>query len=244
MKGLKTLFTRKKRKPDPACAVVVVAAGKAQRMEGLDKIMTPIKNIPLIIHALQPFQASPLVKEIVVVTRRELLVEIGQLCREYQIHKVRGLVPGGQTRVDSVRKGLGQVSPGLSLVAVHDGARPFVTQALIEDVIRAAAKTGAAAPGIPVKDTIKVVQNGVVQQTPDRETLRAIQTPQVFELSLLKGALAKAVQEQAPITDDCSAVERLRFPVTITMGSEENIKITTPADLTLGEAIVAGRDGW
>lgn len=244
MNLLKALFSRGKKQPDPACAVILVAAGNAARMEGLDKVVTPIKNIPVIIHSLQPFEDSPLVREIIVVTRRDLLVEVGQLCRDHDITKVKSLIPGGETRVHSVMAGLRQVSPSLELVAVHDGARPFVTAEVVEEVIRAAARTGAAAPAIPVKDTVKVVKDGVVQRTLKRESLRAVQTPQVFETSLLKGALAKALADEAPITDDCSAVERLGFPVTITAGSEENIKITTPADLTLGEAIVAGRDGW
>ena len=114
---------------------------------------------------------------------------------------------------------------------------------MLEQTIETARQRGAAAPALPVKDTIKVAREGVVQQTPDRARLFGVQTPQVFEASLIKGALTKAWEEGVALTDDCSAVERIGFPVCLTQGSEENIKITTPRDLTWGEAILAERMG-
>ena len=153
--------------------------------------------------------------------------------------------PGGQRRGEPERVGPGlrETDPQASLIAIHDGARPFLPLEVLEQTIETARQRGAAAPALPVKDTIKVAREGVVQQTPDRARLFGVQTPQVFEASLIKGALTKAWEEGAVLTDDCSAVERIGFPVCLTQGSEENIKITTPRDLTWGEAILAERMG-
>ena len=130
------------------------------------------------------------------------------------------------------------------VLAVQDGARPLVTPALIDRTVEAAAKCGAAAPAVPVKDTIKTVaEDGAVTGTPDRSTLRAVQTPQVFEADLLKAALQSALENEVPVTDDCSAVERLGKVVYLIDGDEENLKITTPVDLVIAEAILAEREG-
>ena len=126
-------------------------------------------------------------------------------------------------------------------IAVHDGARPFVTQEVLEEVIRKAAECGAAAPAVPVTDTIKRAKAGVVEETLDRETLFAIQTPQVFEASLLKAALQKAAEEGVTLTDDCGAVERLGMRISLTRGDRANLKLTTPTDLDLGLGILIGR---
>ena len=127
------------------------------------------------------------------------------------------------------------------LVAVHDGARPLVTVEIIDAAIQRAREAYAAAPAVPVKDTIKVAANGVVEHTPDRSILFAVQTPQVFDRDLLQTALQAARESGAPITDDCSAVERLGKEVSLTEGSYENLKITTPIDLILAEAIWESR---
>ena len=124
------------------------------------------------------------------------------------------------------------------LVAVQDGARPFASYELIDRVVRAANTYGAAAPAITVKDTIKVVQGGLVESTPDRSTLRAVQTPQVFDFDLLRGALGQAKATGAKITDDCSAVELLGMKVRIVEGDERNIKITTPMDLKIAQLLL------
>ena len=129
-----------------------------------------------------------------------------------------------------------------AFIAVHDGARPLAEPALIDSVIQMAYRTNAAAPAVPVKDTIKVVAEGKVVSTPDRETLRSIQTPQVFDGALLRAALQSAVDGEIPITDDCSAVERVGKEVYLTEGSYENIKITTPEDMALAAAILQRRE--
>ena len=176
------------------------------------------------------------------VTREDLIVPVGQLCRDCALDKVTKVLIGGATRADSVLAGVEEVSDRAELIAVHDGARPLVTVEVIDEAIRKAAECGAAAPAVPVKDTIKRAVDGVVAETPDRAQLFAIQTPQVFDGDLLLGALRKAVEDGAAITDDCSAVERIGMKVCLTEGSYENIKITTPADMLVAEAILHSRD--
>ena len=238
---LQRLF-KKPEDPEEGCAVIVVAAGSATRMEGIDKIMTPLGGTPLILHTLAPFQASPLVEEIVIVTQEDKMVEIGTLCSRNGFDKVKRIVKGGATRTDSVWAGLKEVSKSAGYIAIQDGARPFVTREIIEETIRTAKARSAAAPAIPVKDTIKRAEDGVVTETLDRASLFAIQTPQGFAAPLIRAGIQKAVEEKISLTDDCAAVERLGCPVALTQGSEENIKITTPADLILGEAILAARE--
>lgn len=231
------------RTAETLCSAVIVAGGKATRMEGVDKILTPLGGEEVILHALRPFQDSDLVGEIVIVAREDLMVPIGDLCRRKGIDKVRRVVKGGDSRTESVLAGLRAADPQAALLAIHDGARPFVTKQIVEETIRAARQCSAAAPAIPVKDTIKRARDGVVTETPDRAELFAVQTPQVFDADLIRTALGKAIQEGAALTDDCSAVERLGFPVHLVPGSEENIKITTPRDLVHGAAILAEREG-
>ena len=212
---------------------VIVAAGNASRMGGIDKVMAPIQGEPMIVRTVRAFQNACAVKEIVVVTREDLLSQVMGLCRNFS--KVRAVVVGGKDRQESVELGLNTLSDKVKLAAIHDGARPLVTDAVIDRAIRAANSYGAAAPAIPVKDTIKTVQGGVVSNTPDRKTLQAVQTPQVFDFDMLRGALKKARLEEAEITDDCSAVERMGFSVKIVEGDERNIKVTTPLDLKIAE---------
>ena len=203
--------------------------------------MLDLADVPVIVHTLRALNNCPSIHEIVVVTREDLLVPVSRLCAEYLLTKVRKVVVGGATRSQSVYMGIREVSEKAKLIAIQDGARPLVTQEVLNEVIQTAAKCGAAAPAIPVKDTIKQAENGIVTDTPDRATLFAVQTPQVFEADLIRAALHKAVDEDLPITDDCSAVELLGMKVTLTRGSDENIKITTPADLVLAEALLQWR---
>lgn len=224
----------------PYTAAVIVAAGSATRMGGVDKIFAPIAKLPVICRTLAAFNNHPAIDEIVVVTRPDVMERMSRVCVAYE--KVHIVVSGGASRTESVQKGLAAVSEGTQLVAVHDGARPLVPAEVITKAVAKAAKFGAAAPAIPVKDTIKVSESGAVDATPRRETLFAVQTPQVFDADLLRGALQNALEKGIPLTDDCSAVEALGMSVQLTEGSEENIKITTPLDLELAEAIVARRD--
>ena len=235
------LFKRKKKEPEPYCAAVVVAAGSSTRM-GRDKLMLELAGVPVIIHTLQALNRCPHIHEIIVVTREDLLVPVSKLCVEFDLTKVCKIVVGGSTRAQSVYNGVREVSKQTQLIAVQDGARPLVSQNVLQEVISAAGKCGAAAPAVPVKDTIKRAENGMVTDTPEREKMFAVQTPQVFEADLIRAALYKAIEENLPITDDCSAVELLGMKVTLTQGADENIKITTPADLILAEALLAWRN--
>ena len=221
------------------CGAVIVAAGTASRMGGIDKVLAELHGEPLLIHTVRAFQNCDAIKEIVVVTRSDLLQKIGDLCIPFP--KVKAVVIGGADRSQSVKNGLNALSDKVRLVAVQDGARPLITETVIDRTVRAAHTYGAAAPGIPVKDTVKIVRGGVVKSTPDRSTLQAIQTPQVFDLDLLAGALEQAKKDKANITDDCSAVERLGMSVKIVEGDEKNIKVTTPMDLLIAEKLLEER---
>lgn len=239
MAGLLSMFQKKKKAP--ICSAVVVAAGSARRMGGIDKVLAPLGELPVIVHTLYALQDCPDIQEVVVVTREDLLVGIGRLCREYDLNKVTKVVVGGEERIHSVQAGLREVRPDADLIAIHDGARPLVSQHVLTQVVARAAATGAAAPALPVTDTIKRAEKGLIQETVDRSALWAVQTPQVFEYSLIRTALEKAVADGEALTDDCAAVERLGMKVSLTEGSRENIKITTPFDLLLGEAILEAR---
>ena len=228
--------TMRKTLPLKYCGAVIVAAGTASRMGGIDKVMAPLGGEPMIVRTVRTFQNAVAVKEIVIVTREDLIPKITSLCGKFD--KVRAVVAGGKDRAESVKNGLRMLSNKVKLAAVQDGARPLITEAVIDRTIRAAHTYGAAAPAIPVKDTIKVVEGGIVSSTPDRSALKAIQTPQVFDVDLLKGALKKAFEDGAAITDDCSAVELLGYKVRIVEGDERNIKVTTPMDLKIAELLL------
>ncbi len=238
--GLLSLF-KKKKEEEPKCSAVIVSAGLARRLGGIDKVLAPLGELPVLVHTLYAFQDCPAVNEIIVVAREDLVVEVGRLCREFNLDKVKKVIVGGQERLHSVQAGLGEVDPEAGLIAIHDGARPLVTQEIIRDTIARAALTGAAAPAIALTDTIKRTEDGIVQETVDRSSLWAVQTPQVFEAGLIKAATKKAIDDGELLTDDCGSVERLGMKVTLTSGSRENIKITTPLDLVLGEAILQAR---
>ena len=233
-----TKFTKPARKllKLKKCGAVIVAAGSASRMGGIDKVMAPLGGEPMIARTVRAFQDCDAVSEIVIVTRPDLILPITELCKVCS--KVTAVVAGGNSRQESVGNGLNALSKDIKLAAIHDGARPLITWQLIDWVIRAANTYGAAAPAIPVKDTVKTVEGGIVVNTPDRSKLRAVQTPQVFDIDLLKGALLKAQQDGAEVTDDCSAVERLGMKVKIEEGDEKNLKVTTPMDLKIAEMLL------
>ena len=222
--------------PLKRCGAVIVAAGSASRMGGIDKVMAPLGGEPMIVKTVRAFQNCEAIAEIIIVTRQDLVAPIQELCRE--MDKVRAVVTGGASRQESVWLGLNAFSGKIQLAAVHDGARPLISWELIDRTVRAANSYGAAAPAIPVKDTIKVERSGLVESTPDRSRLRAVQTPQVFDFDLLRGALQKAREDGAAVTDDCSAVERLGMKIRLVEGEERNLKVTTPLDLKIAELLL------
>ena len=222
--------------PTQYCGAVIVAAGSASRMGGIDKVMAPLGGEPMILRTVRAFEDCETVKEIVIVTREDLMGPIAEICSGFT--KIRSVVQGGSSRQESVKLGLLALSKEVRLAAVHDGARPLVSGELIDKVIRAAHSYGAAAPAIPVKDTIKVFEGGFIAATPDRSTLRAVQTPQMMDRDLLLGALEKAEQEGTALTDDCSAVEHIGMRVRLVEGEERNLKVTTPLDLQIAELLL------
>lgn len=218
------------------CGAVIVAGGNATRMGGIDKVTADLAGEPMIRRTVRAFEECEAISEIVVVTRADLLEQIMGICRDFP--KLTAVVVGGDSRQKSVQNGLNALSEKVKLAAIHDGARPLVSWQVIDRAVRAANTYGAAAPAIPVKDTIKVVHGGVVAQTPDRDTLRAVQTPQVFDIDLLRAAHAKLASDEAQVTDDCAAVERMGMSVKIVEGDERNLKVTTPMDLRLANMLL------
>ncbi len=214
-----------------------MAAGLGQRMEGVDKVFAPLLGAPLIAWTVEAFENCPQVHRIVLVVREGSLDQAGRLARERGWSKVFRVCAGGRRRQDSVARGLESLS-SCRFVAVHDGARPLIPTDVIQRGIEAARKHGAAVAAVPVTDTIKVVSKDLVVDTPERDRLWAVQTPQVFRFDIIDEAYRRVKDE---VTDDSSLVERLGHRVRVFMGSYENIKVTTPRDLALAEAILRGR---
>ena len=236
---LKKLFRRKQK--DPHCSVVVVAAGSSERMGG-DKMLMTLGTKPVIIRTLMAFQKSPMVDDIVVVTKMEKITAIADMIKLYDITKVTQVISGGATRVESSLAGVSAVRRGAKLIAIHDGARPLVSQELIERVVKEANEHISAVPVLPSTDTLKQVDSrGVIVEGVDRASVFRVQTPQVFDADIIKGALTKAVEKRLPITDDCSAVDMMGFSTYIVEGDAGNIKLTLPEDMVLAEAILKSR---
>lgn len=214
---------------------IIVAAGLSRRMGGVDKLFAPLAGRPLLLHTLAAFQESPLVDRVALVLSAANLEDGQQLVEEAGLAKVTALCLGGQRRQDSVRAGLNALGPH-RWVVIHDGARPLVTPELIQRGLAAAQETGCAIAALPVADTVKKVVAGFVERTLPRQGLWAVQTPQVFRYDILRHAHDAA---QGDVTDDAALAERLGYRVKVYMGSPRNLKVTTPEDLTLAEALLA-----
>lgn len=225
------------------CWAVVAAAGRSTRMgEGASKQFVPLLGIPAVVRTLLAFERAETVGSAVVVCRAEDREELGRCIARYRIWKVAAVLAGGETRQESVAAGIAALPAGVGYVAVHDGARPLVTPEEIDACVRDAFKTGASALGTPLKDTVKRVDASFcVVSTPERDGLWAVQTPQVFELGLYRRALDRARADGADLTDDCQLVERLGVRVHLCRGSYGNIKLTTPEDIPVAEAILKSR---
>lgn len=226
-------------------AAVVVAAGKGTRMgAAVGKQFLPIGDRPMLVRTLDVFQRMPEVESVIVVTGREDIPKVRSLAARFRLDKVVDVIAGGPERQQSVLHGLRALSEDVEWVLVHDAARPFVREAAIRRCLRKAAETGAAVLAVPVKDTIKVVDgHGTIQTTPDRQSLRAIQTPQAFRRADLLAAHRKAEAEGFVGTDDAMLMERAGIPVQVAEGDEDNIKITTPEDLQWAEFRLARERG-
>lgn len=235
-------FNRVRNARQRFCTAIVAAAGSSTRMgSGANKLLDPLGGIPVLAWTLQALDQSTAVDAIVIASREEDILAFSELCRRYAIRKPVKVVRGGSNRTESVLLAALEADPRTELLAVQDGARPLVTPELIDRVIMKADRCNAAVPVIPVKDTVKVVRDDEIASTPDRNTLRAVQTPQVFEATLLKAALQAALDAGVPQTDDAAAVERLGKLVYCVEGEDTNIKITTPVDRIIAEAILAER---
>ncbi|HTK11688.1 MAG TPA: 2-C-methyl-D-erythritol 4-phosphate cytidylyltransferase [Ktedonobacteraceae bacterium] len=223
-------------------AVVIVAAGASRRM-GRDKLWIPLAGRIVLARTVDVFQSSPLVDAIVLVTSAQRLEEVRALCEREQWQKVVAVVPGGNRRQDSVCCGLDTLAeqvPDCRWVMVHDAARPFVDEEMIAAGLRAAQLSRASIAAVPVKDTIKQVQDNVITATPDRSQFWMVQTPQVFSFPLIHHA-HHTREAQDDMTDDATLLERLGETVTIFPGAYTNIKVTTEEDVIFAEALLQNR---
>jgi 2-C-methyl-D-erythritol 4-phosphate cytidylyltransferase len=222
----------------PIVAAVIVAAGQGLRMGGLDKVLSPLAEEPILLRATRAFQDSPLIGQIVIVVAGEKEEMCRQLTGGPEWSKVTHICIGGPRRQDSVAEGLRRLE-SFDYVIIHDGARPLVTADLIERGLAAAAETGAAVAAVPVTDTVKRADADLtVLETLPRQGLWAVQTPQVFRYDIVQIA---HLQDAEEATDDASLVERLGHTVKLYMGAYDNVKITTPDDLVLAEAVLRQR---
>ena len=231
----------RKKEETPHCSAVIVAAGSSQRM-GSDKLLHNLGIMPVLARTLLAFQDCDLVDEIVVVTRMEKIMEVAGLCKKYRIEKASKVISGGATRMESALAGVSEVKSRAKLIAIHDGARPLVSVELIGRTIRAAAQYKAAVPAVKSVDSLKLVDDkDTVTGSVDREQVLRVQTPQVFEADLIKGALSYAAEKKLPLTDDCSAAELMGIKAHVVPGEEDNIKLTTPRDMLFAAAILKDR---
>ncbi|MBI3293049.1 MAG: 2-C-methyl-D-erythritol 4-phosphate cytidylyltransferase [Elusimicrobia bacterium] len=222
-------------------AAIIVAAGAGRRFGGTTpKQFVKLGGRPLMAWALAAFQQVKSVQEISLVVPARRIGWVREHIPRWGFSKVRHVAPGGRTRTDSVAAGLAALSPEAQLIAIHDGARPLIDQATIQRCLIAGRRWGTAIAAVPVTDTIKVVHTGIITETPPRDRLWLAQTPQVFRRDLLERALAARPRHLHP-TDDAQLVERLNAPVRVVLGSEENIKITTPHDLERAHLILQHR---
>jgi 2-C-methyl-D-erythritol 4-phosphate cytidylyltransferase len=223
-------------------AAIIVAAGSSRRMEGRDKLWTPLAGRVTLARTIDAFASSPLIARIVLVLNSTRVAEAQALCLREGWQQICGIVVGGRRRQDSVRAGLDyltELAPETRWVMIHDGARPLVTGAILEAGLQSAQIHQAAVAAVQVKDTIKHAQDGFIQSTLDRSLLWAVQTPQVFALSLIHQAHHSPLAEQ-DVTDDAALLERLGHPVALFPGSYTNLKITTQEDLLIAEALIQG----
>jgi len=224
---------------------IIPAAGAGRRMGSVvEKQFLHLRGIPILTYTIKVFDQSPGIDGIVLVVapqqRQILETEVLGL---HPCEKLLSVIDGGHERQDSVANGLRAIPLECEMVAVHDGVRPLVSVDLVEEVLKAAHHYGAAIAAMPAGDTVKQAENQKVVATLQRETIWLAQTPQAFHANLLREAYEKAARDRIVVTDDAALVERIGVPVHLVHGSTENIKVTTPSDLLLAEAILAGREG-
>ena len=221
---------------------IIAAAGSGLRMKldgGLSKQFITVGGKPVILRTLETFDACDIIDDIIVVTRHADIETVKKLTSDAKLTKIRSVILGGKTRQESVTAAVAELDRQTDFVAIHDGARCIVTDADIRAVVASAMKTGAATAANRVTDTLKEVNDsGVITGTPDREKLWSVQTPQVFQVNLYRSSLANGVKKRLTVTDDCALASAAGFRVNVVETSRTNIKITTPEDLLLVEAIL------
>lgn len=228
------------------CALIP-AAGKGSRMaHSVKKPYLKLAQKPILAHTIQRFEQNSAVDAIFVIVDRDDFRDCQTaVLHPYRFTKVQELVEGGETRQMSVYNGIRALSADVDFVIVHDGVRPFVKDEIIFECLTAADECGAAVAAVPVKDTIKIAnEDNFIVETPVRDQLWAVQTPQVFRKSLLEEAHQVAQARQLTVTDDASLVEQLGFPVKLVKGSYANLKITTPIDLRVAEVLISDVTLW
>ena len=223
------------------CVALVPAAGQGKRMGGAhSKPYLLLEGKPILAHTLLELERCPLVDEVVLMVERgEIERARASVVEEFRLQKVGAILAGGVQRQDSVWEGLKTIQDDCDLVMVHDGVRPFISQEMLARSIQGAVDCGASIVGMPAKDTVKLVSaQNMVLKTPDRKSVFLVQTPQTFKRDILLRAYRQAMEDGFYATDEASLVERLGMPVKVVEGSYENIKITTPEDLVVGEMIL------
>lgn len=222
-------------------SVVIVCAGNSTRMGGVNKILLPLGERLVIGVTMLAFEKCESVKEIVIVARETNIPAIRAEAESAGITKLKECTVGGDTRQQSVINGIRCISKDTELVAIHDGARPLVKTEHIEKAIKDALVFGGATLGVPVKDTIKVVDSGLITDTPPRSSLYITQTPQIFKKKLYFEGIDFALEHNLDFTDDCQLVEAIGGKVYMTTGDYTNIKITTPEDIKIAETLLGMR---
>jgi 2-C-methyl-D-erythritol 4-phosphate cytidylyltransferase len=219
---------------------IVVAAGKSERMgPDVDKAFLSLGTRPVLAYSLLAFEQCPLIDGVILVVRKDRLEAAAGLAQVFGCSKVQKVVPGGATRQASVANGMAELGDEVTIVAVHDGARPCVTPELIAETVRSAKRAGSGVAATKIVDTIKEVERGsLVSRTVDRTKLWAVQTPQTFRRELLAEACQYVAKKKATVTDEASAVELIGREVHLVPGSWSNIKITTPEDLALAALLL------
>ena len=223
---------------------IIPAAGLGTRLKSKTvKPLIALDGRPMIVHALEVFQKSPLVESVIVATAETLRREFDSVVKKYRLTKVTKIIAGGPTRCVSVRHGLDVLDQDTKLVVIHDGVRPLVSRKILEEAIALSYKEPAVIAAVPIKPTVKRIdlESMTVVETLARESIWEIQTPQVFHKDIILKAHAQA-QGLTP-TDDASLVERLGIKVKVLLGDYKNIKITTEEDLVMVQALLSGRLG-
>jgi len=226
-------------------SVIIAAAGSASRMQGTDKLMYRIHGREVFMYSVLAFASARCTDKIIIVTAKEKIDAVKECLSKAEIKVPAEVVCGGETRQKSVMNGLCRCDESSDCIMIHDAARPMITPELIDSLYKKVISEGlgAAALGVPVKDTIKQVsQDGSIISTPPRKDLRIAQTPQCFETELYRKAFAQAEKSGCDYTDDCQLVEAIGKKVYIADGDYCNIKITTPEDLSLAEAYLKERE--